>query len=175
MPRNESQYKISSETYLDFPFYFHLYFKIRHFFHIPQFWRKKIFWFVSRHFISLYRYGLWKVMPKIREPASNNFNEMKLKIQEIILINWIFIWGINFHNLKYLVKPINCLEMRAKKKSVRKINKIFFCIFTYIWKSDIFSTYLNFDEKWFFGHFKSQISKCPTYIKLLVPVSYVCV
>ena len=28
-----------------------------------------------------------------------------------------FIWGITFHNLKYLDKPIKCLEMRAKIKS----------------------------------------------------------
>ena len=81
----------------------------------------------------------------------------------------LFIWGISFHNLKYLDKPIKCLEMRAKIKSVRKINEIFLCIFTYIWKLDIFSTYLNFDEKWFFGYFKSQISKCPIYTKILPP------
>ena len=60
--------------------------------------------------------------------------------------------------------------MRAKIKSVRNINKIFFCIFTYIWKLDIFSTFLNFEEKWFFGYFKSQISKCHKHIKLLTPV-----
>ena len=35
-----------------------------------------------------------------------------------------FIWGITFHNLKYLDKPIKCLEMRANIKSVRKINEI---------------------------------------------------
>ena len=50
--------------------------------------------------------------------------------------------------------------MRANIKSVRKINEIFLCIFTYIQKSDIFSTYLNFYENIFFGYFKSQISKC---------------
>ena len=78
-----------------------------------------------------------------------------------------FIWGITFHNLKYLDKPIKCLEMRAKIKSVRKINEIFLCIFTYIWKSDIFSKYLNFDKKYFFDYFKSQISKCHIYKKFL--------
>ena len=31
-----------------------------------------------------------------------------------------FIWGISFHNLKYLDKPIKCLEMRATIKSVPK-------------------------------------------------------
>ena len=81
-----------------------------------------------------------------------------------------FIWGISFHNLKYLDKPIKCLEMRAKIKSVRKINEIFLCIFTYIWKLDIFSTYLNFDKKWFFGYFKSQISKCSYITSILQPV-----
>ena len=55
----------------------------------------------------------------------------------------------------------------SKNKSVRKIKKIFLCIFNFIWKSDISSTYLNFDEKWFFGHFKSQISKCPNHIRIL--------
>ena len=40
--RNESKYKISSENYWDFTLYFHLYFKIWHFFHIPQFWQRNI-------------------------------------------------------------------------------------------------------------------------------------
>ena len=106
------------------------------------------------------------------------------KIQEIEL-NWIFmihfygifntslsIWGISFHNLKYLDKPIKCLEMRAKIKSVRKINEIFLCIFTYIWKLDIFSTYLNFDKKWFFGYFKSLFIKCNTHMNILPHISW---
>ena len=42
------------------------------------------------------------------------------------------------HNLKYLDKPIKCLQMRAKIKSVRNMNKISICIFTYIEKLDIF-------------------------------------
>ena len=81
-----------------------------------------------------------------------------------------FIWGITFHNLKYRHKPIKCLEMRTKIKSVWKIKKIFLCIFSYIWKSGIFSIYLNFDNIVFFVYFKSQISKCSNYIKLLTPV-----
>ena len=111
-----------------------------------------------------------------------NIQKIQVNIQDFAKksISWIFnsislnlyhtgsfIWGITFHNLKYLDKLIKCLEMRAEIKPVRKINKIFLCIFTYIWKSDIFSTYLNFDEKWFFGHFKSQISKCPNHIRIL--------
>ena len=48
--------------------------------------------------------------------------------------------------------------------------KYFLCIWTYIWKSDIFSKYLIFDEKCFFGHFKSQISKCHTHIVMLKQV-----
>ena len=83
---------------------------------------------------------------------------------------FIFIWGITFHHLKYLDKPIKCLEMRAKIKLVRKINEFFLCIFIYIWKLDIFSTYLNFDEKWFFCYFKSQISKLSYITSILQPV-----
>ena len=43
----------------------------------------------------------------------------------------LFIWYISLHHLTYLDKPIKCLEMRAKIKSVQKINEIFLCIFTY--------------------------------------------
>ena len=68
-----------------------------------------------------------------------------------------FIWGISFHNLKYLDKPIKCLEMRAKIKSVRKTNEIFLCIFTYNWKSDIFSKYLNLTKNIFKLGFGYQI------------------
>ena len=51
--------------------------------------------------------------------------------------------------------------MRAKIKSVRKINEIFLSIFTYIWKLNIFSTCLILDKKCFSVYFKSQISKWP--------------
>ena len=131
------------------------------------FWTDLIFALISRHFIGLSRYfRLWKVMPQIKEPVSNKFNVIELKIQEIIffakswILTWIFfkiqeieflflifmdffntclfIWYISVHHVKHLDKPIKCLEMRAKIKSVRKINETFFCIFTYIWKSDIF-------------------------------------
>ena len=82
------------------------------------------------------------------------------------IITSLFIWYISNHHVKYLDKPIKCLEMRAKIKSGRTINEIFLCICTYIWKSDIFSTFLNFDKKYFFDYFKSQISKCIIYKKL---------
>ena len=45
-----------------------------------------------------------------------------------------------------------------KNKISPVINKIFLYLFTYIWKYDNFSKYLNFDENLFFGYFKSQIS-----------------
>ena len=35
-----------------------------------------------------------------------------------------FILGITFHDLKYLDKPIKCLEIRAKMKSVQKFNQL---------------------------------------------------
>ena len=38
-----------------------------------------------------------------------------------------FIWGIAFYNLKYQDRLIKCLEIRAKIKSVWKINEIFLC------------------------------------------------
>ena len=53
---------------------------------------------------------------------------------------------------------------------ILNINKIFLCISTYIWKLDIFSTYLNFNEKWFFGYFKREISKCSYITSILQPV-----
>ena len=76
-------------------------------------------------------------------PNKNTYLKNSIKIQvkiqdfaKLISLNLFdtgsFIWGITFHNLKYLDKPIKCLEMRAKIKSVRNINKIFLCIFTYI-------------------------------------------
>ena len=123
--------------------------------------------------------------------------EIESKIQEIIFLakfwswiwifyqnsrNWIFmlnfygffntslfIWHICIHHVTYLDKLIKCLEMRANVKSVREINEIFLCIFTYIWKLYIFSKYPDFNEKWFFGFFKSQILKCPKYTKILPP------
>ena len=104
-------------------------------------------------------------------------NEIELIIMPRYLTVWtggplLFIWCISIYQLKYLDKLIKCLELRAKIKSVQKIHEIFLCIFKYIWKLDIFSTYLNFDKKWFFCYFKSQISKCHKHIKLLTPVLY---
>ena len=52
--------------------------------------------------------------------------------------------------------------MRAKIKSVRKINEIFLCIFTYIKKSDIFSTYLNFYEFFFLAILKAKYQNVPS-------------
>ena len=43
----------------------------------------------------------------------------------------------------------------------------FLYIFIYMWKSDNFSTYLNFDKKLFFWYFKSQISKWKHMSELL--------
>ena len=54
--------------------------------------------------------------------------QLNLKFKKYLFLQNLFIWGISFHNLKYLDKPIKCLEMRAKIKSVRKIYKIFLCI-----------------------------------------------
>ena len=76
-------------------------------------------------------------MPQVKEFVSNKFNEIELKIQEIIFLQNLefkleFFWYISFHHVKYLDKPIKCLEMRAKRKSVWKNNEIFLCIFTYI-------------------------------------------
>ena len=48
---------------------------------------------ISRHFIDLSRYlRSWKVMPKIKEPVSNKFNQIELKIQETTF----------FQNLEFL-------------------------------------------------------------------------
>ena len=104
-----------------------------------------------------------KIQDFAKKAISWIFNSIALNL----FFTYSFIWGISYHNLKYLDKPIKCLEMRAKWKSVRKINEIFLCIFTYIWKLDIFSTYPNFDETWFFGYFKTQISKLQSIRKIL--------
>ena len=64
---------------------------------------------------------------------------------------------------------IKCLEMRAKIKSVRKNNEILFCIFTYIWKLDILSTYLNFIEKWVFVTLKAKYQNLPNYGNIKTP------
>ena len=139
-------------------------------------------------------------MPQIKEPVSNKFNKIELKIQEIIFSSksWIFylnfcqnsrnlifilnfhrffytspfIWYISIHHVKYLDKPIKCLEMRAKIKSVWKIFLcIFRCIFTYMWKSDVFHI-PQFWRKRFFGYFKSLFIKCPTHINILPQILY---
>ena len=103
-----------------------------------------------------------------------------VKIQDFAtkIISWIFysfllilfdtgsfIWGITFYNLKYLDKPIKCLKLRANQRSVRKINEIFLCIFTYISKSDIFSTYLNFDKIFLLVTLKAKYPNDPNNVK----------
>ena len=72
----------------------------------------------------------FKIIAKINSVQKNN-QIFLLNIYGIFKTS-LFIWDITFHYLKYLDKPIKCLEMRAKIKSVRKINEIFLCIFTYI-------------------------------------------
>ena len=131
-----------------------------------------IFALISRHFIGLSRYfRLWKVMPQIKEPVSNKFNKIELKIQEIIFFfkilnfylnfqqnsrNWIFIlnfhgffytspfiWYISIHHVKYLDKPIKCLEMRAKIKSVRKylVSNLIILEFDCFLKNNVFLSF----------------------------------
>ena len=137
---------------------------------------------ISRHFIGASRYFTWWMeLYQIKRPVLKNPWKFKIKIQFLefwqkfklkfkilqkiwfleflIQFHWIYLiqvllfGGITFHNLKYLDKPIKCVEMRAKTKSVRKISEILLYIFTYIWKSQIFSTFLNFYEKCFVGYF----------------------
>ena len=55
--------------------------------------------------------------------------------------------------------------MRANQRSVRKINEIFLCIFTYISKSDTFSTYLNFDELFLLVTLKAKYQNDPHKVK----------
>ena len=120
-----------------------------------------IFARISRHFIGLFRHFTWCMeMYQMKRLALKNPWKFKIKIQffeiwwkiqvkiqdsDKKMVSWIFnsislnlfyacsfIWDINFHNLKYLAKPIKCLKIRVKVKLVRKINEIFLCIFTYI-------------------------------------------
>ena len=111
-----------------------------------------------------------KIQVKIQDFAKKGISWIFNSIALNLIYTGSFIWGISFHNIKYLDKPIKCLEMRPKIKSVRKINDFFLCIFPYIWKSDICSIYLNFDKKCFFGYFKCQISKCSYLTSILPPV-----
>ena len=77
-----------------------------------------------------------------------------------------FIWGITFHNLKYLAKPIKCIKMRANIKSVGKLMRFSF-VFSLIFKIGIFFHIPQFWRKMFFGYFKSPIFKCLNHIKIL--------
>ena len=103
------------------------------------FWTDFILALISRHFIGLSRYfRLWKVMSQIKEPVSNEFKEIELKIQEITfsakswILSWIlcqnstnnlFIWYIFIYHVKYFDKPMNCLEIRATINFKRLISK----------------------------------------------------
>ena len=66
--------------------------------------------------------------------------KMMFCILNLIFLNFFntnfYLWYNSLLPVKYWAKPIKCIEMRAKIKSVRKIYKIFLCIFTYIGKSD---------------------------------------
>ena len=55
-----------------------------------------------------------------------------------------------------------CPEMRTKTNSVRQINEFFLCVFTYIWKSDIFPTYFNFDENCVLVNLKARYQNVPS-------------
>ena len=57
-----------------------------------------------------------------------------------------FILDITFHNLKYLDKPIKCLEMRANIRSVRKINEFSF-VFSLIFKNRTFFAHTSIFTK----------------------------
>ena len=76
-------------------------------------------------------------------------------------------WFILIHPIKDMDSKIKCLEMRAKTISVRKINENLLCVFAFIWKSDIFSTFSNRKTIFFQINFKSLISKFPNYIRIL--------
>ena len=112
-----------------------------------------------------YKNSISWILPKIQVKIQyfeekNDFLNLLLNLFD----TGSFIWGITFHNLKYLDKPIKCLEMRAKIKSVRKINEIFLCIFTYIWKPAILSPYLNFDKIFFLVILKAKYQNVQTKI-----------
>ena len=102
---------------------------------------------------------------KLKKLQKNNswiFNSISLNL----FYACSFIWDINFHNLKYLAKPIKCLKIRVKVKLVRKINEIFLCIFTYIFKLGILFIHLNFEEKYLFGYFKAKYQNVQAKVKL---------
>ena len=84
-----------------------------------------------------------------------NFRQKSRNWIFILNFHWFFhtspfIWYISIHLVKYLDKPIKCLEMRAKIKSARQINVE---NMTFSPNSSILM------KKCFFCYFKSQISK----------------
>ena len=52
-----------------------------------------------------------------------------------------------------------------KINSIRKINEILLCIFIYIFKSDIFSKYLNFDKTIISVTLKAKYQNDPNKVK----------
>ena len=72
-------------------------------------------------------------------------------------------WYLDFK----ITKKTFFVKIEVCGQNVRYCNKSWSCIFIYDWKSDILSIFLNFDEKSVFVYFKSQISKCHIYKKLL--------
>ena len=99
-------------------------------------------------------------------PQKEKFKKLNFYIE----FSWIyytspFIWYICIHHVKYLDKPIKCLEMRAKIKSVRKFSFVFSVVFSLICENRTFFTYLNFDEKYLLVYFKSQITNNRNKVK----------
>ena len=70
------------------------------------FWNDFIFALISRHFIGLSRYfRLWKVMLQIKEPVSNKFSEIELKIQEIFFFSHEFLLALSLAQLRPSLFP----------------------------------------------------------------------
>ena len=86
------------------------------------------------------------------------------------LINWnflIFANNVFLFVVFPLITTMKGLKMGARMESFRYINVIFLCVFIYIWISDIFFTFSNENPIAFRINFKSLISKCPNYTKIL--------
>ena len=74
----------------------------------------------------------------------------------------LFIWYISIHHVKYLDKPIKCLEMIAKIKSVQKIYEIFF-VFALIFENQTFFPNTSILTKnVFFGILKAEYQNVQT-------------
>ena len=71
---------------------------------------------------------------------------------------------MNYLNL--LEQPENMMTQMPRNESKNSLAKFPLYFHLYL-KNGHFSTYLNFDEKYCFNYFESQISKCPIYTKIL--------